>query len=175
MKTQKIALIAILSAFICLLSPLSFPLGAIPVSLATFAIYITACTVKIKTSLSAVIIYIILGATGLPVFSFFRGGIHMLTGVTGGYIIGYVFCALTTGLLVNKYENKKYIYPLSMALGTVICYLFGTFWYMVQTENNFISALTVCVLPFIIGDIIKISAASAIGFTLRKRLTKFKL
>ncbi len=97
----------------------------------------------------------------------------MITGVTGGYIIGYIFCALIIGLLINKFENKKFIYPISMVCGTAICYFLGTFWYMFQTESNIISAFTVCVLPFLIGDIIKISAASAVGFTLRKRLTKF--
>lgn len=173
MKAQKIAFTAILAAIICLIAPFSFPFGAIPVSLATFAIYVICGTVKTKHSFSAVIIYILLGTAGLPVFSSFCGGFHMLTGLTGGFIIGYIPCALTIGLLTNKYENSKIIYPLSMILGTVLCYATGTAWYMMQTGCNFSSALLICVLPFVIGDIIKMIAACAISITLRKRLSKF--
>lgn len=173
MKTQKIAVTGILAAAICLLAPLSFPAGAIQVSLATFAIYIVSCTVDTKISVCAVIIYILLGAAGLPVFSAFRGGLHMIAGANGGYIIGYIPCALIIGLLVDRFENKKWIYPTSMVLGTAVCYFTGTLWYMYQTNSNFASAAAICILPFIIGDIIKISAACAIGITLRKRLARF--
>ncbi len=174
MKAQKIASTGILAAMICVLSPFSIPAGTIPVSLATFAIYITACTVKTKISVSAVIIYILLGAMGLPVFSSFQGGFHILTGVTGGYIIGYIPCTIIIGLLVNRFEDKKFIYAVSLVLGTVACYAIGTLWYMIQTNSNFVSAISVCILPFIIGDIIKISAASALGFVLRKRIAGYK-
>lgn len=173
MKAQRIALTGILAAIICLLAPLSIPTGAIPISLATFAIYIIACTVKAKNSVSAVIIYILLGAIGLPVFSSFRGGVHVIAGVTGGYIIGYIPCTIIISFLTEKFESKKWIYPASMVLGTLICYLIGTLWYMWQAKNGFTAALAVCVVPFIVGDIIKISAASAIGITLRKRLNRF--
>lgn len=168
MKAQKIALTGILAAMICLLAPLSLPAGAVPVSLATLAVYITACTVNPKLSAGAIIIYILLGAAGLPVFSSFRGGFHIVAGVTGGYIIGYIPCALTVSLMTEKWGKKKYIYPLSMVLGTLECYLIGTLWYALQAKIAFTAALSVCVLPFIIGDIIKITAASALGIALRK-------
>ena len=173
MKPQKIAITGILAAIICLVSPFSFPLGAIPISLSTCAIYIAACMVDVKISVSSVIIYILLGAAGLPVFSHFNGGLHMISGVTGGYIIGYIPCALITGLLIKRFGNKKFMYPVSMIFGTIACYITGTAWYMVQTNSNIISAVAVCILPFLIGDAVKISAASAIGITLRKRLSRF--
>lgn len=173
MKLQKLAITGILAAIICIVSPFSLPLGAIPISLATFAVYIAACTVDVKTSVCSVIIYILLGAAGLPVFSNFGGGFHIISGVTGGYILGYIPCALIIGLLVKKFGSRKWIYPASMMLGTLACYFLGTIWYMMQTNSGVISALAVCILPFLIGDIIKISAASVIGFTLRKRLSRF--
>lgn len=168
MKAQKIALTGILAAMICLFAPLSLPAGAVPVSLATLAIYITACTAGPKQTVSAIAIYILLGAAGLPVFSSFRGGLHMVTGVTGGYIIGYIPCALTVSLMTEKWGEKKYIYPLSMALGTFECYLTGTLWYTLQAKVAFTTAISICVLPFIIGDTIKITAASALGIALKK-------
>ncbi len=175
MNTKKTATVAVLAAILCIISPFSVPLGAIPVSLATFAVYIISCTVSKKYATAAVIIYILLGAAGLPVFSSFSGGFHRIAGITGGYIIGYIPCAFIIALLVDKFESKKYIYPLSMILGTLVCYSIGTVWYMYQTETSLIPALGTCVVPFIIADIMKITAASCIGMTIRKKLRRFVL
>ena len=173
MKHKNLANIAVSAAIICILAPFSFPLGAIPFSLATFAIYIISCLSTCKISLSATIIYILLGAAGLPVFSGFVGGFQQIAGITGGYIIGYIPCAFIISLFVNRFENKKLIFPISMLTGTAVCYLFGTAWYSFQTKANFIAAFAICVLPFLVGDIIKIAVASVLGFTLRKKLSKF--
>ena len=175
MNTKKTALAAILAAILCVVSPISIPFGAIPISLATFAVYIISCTVNKKYATAAVIIYILLGAAGLPVFSAFSGGFHRIAGVTGGYIIGYIPCAFIISLLTERWENKKIIYPVSMIIGTAVCYLFGTLWYMNQTETGFASAAATCILPFLIGDAVKIAAASCIGVTLRKKLKKFSI
>lgn len=173
MRTHKIALTGILAAVICLIAPFSLPTGTVPFSFTTLAIYIIACTVKTKYSVSAVAVYILLGATGLPVFSSFQGGFHLIAGVTGGFILGYIPCALIIGLLVNRFENSKFIFPVSMLIGTAFCYLSGTLWYMLQTGADFKAAAAICILPFIIGDIVKISVACASGTPLRKRLAKF--
>ena len=175
MNTKKTATVAVLAAILCILSPFSIPLGAIPVSLATFAVYIISCTVSKKYATAAVIIFILLGAAGLPVFSAFSGGFHRIAGVTGGYIIGYIPCAFIISFLVDKFESKKFIYPLSMILGTLACYAIGTVWYIYQTGTAFISALTTCVFPFIIADTVKIAAATCIGMTARKKLRRFIL
>lgn len=172
MKIQKLTLCALLCAIICVLAPLSFPAGTVPVSLATFAIYIVAATAEIRLSLPALVGYILLGAFGIPVFSGFAGGFQQLAGVTGGYIIGYIPCLIIISLLTQKYENKKMIYPISMILGTLICYFLGTTWYVIQTGSEVSAALLLCVVPFITGDIIKITAASIIGFKLRVRLSR---
>lgn len=174
MKFQKLTLCALLAAFICVLAPFSLPLGAIPVSLATFSVYIVASTVNIGIALPALLVYILLGAFGLPVFAGFAGGFQQLAGVTGGYIIGYIPCLIIISLLTSKYKTKKIIYPVSMAAGTCLCYILGTVWYIFQTNCSISTALTVCVLPFIIGDIIKIVCASITGFNLRIKLNKLK-
>lgn len=173
MNIKKTALIGILAAVICVIAPFSVPAGAIPISLSTFAVYIISCTVNRKYATLAIIIYILLGAAGLPIFSSFSGGLHCLAGATGGYIIGYIPCAYIIGLLTDKFENKNFIYPLSMILGTTVCYLCGAVWFMHQAQTDFSSALAACTLPFIIGDAIKITAASCIGITLRKKLKNF--
>ncbi len=173
MKIKNLTIIGILAAVICVVAPFSLPLGAIPLSLATFSIYLVACTTNKKYATAAVIIYILIGSAGLPVFSYFMGGFQKLAGLTGGYIIGYIPCAFIIGALTDKFESKKLIYPASMILGTTVCYLTGTLWYMLQAECDFLTAVSICVAPFLAGDIIKIIAASCIGLTLRKRLKQF--
>lgn len=174
MKFQKLTLCALLAAFMCVIAPFSLPFGAVPISLATFSVYIVASTVNISIALPALLVYIFLGAFGLPVFAGFTGGFQQLAGVTGGYIIGYIPCLMIISLLTSKYKSKKLIYPASMAAGTCFCYIFGIIWYVFQTDCSIGTALTVCVLPFIAGDIIKIACASIIGFNLRIRLNKLK-
>lgn len=173
MKHKKLAVTALTAAVLCILSPISLPLGAIPVSLATFAVCLISCILPFRQSVAAVIIYILLGACGLPVFSGFIGGFQQLAGITGGFIIGYIPCSLVVSSLVGRYADKKFIYPLSMTIGIAFCYLTGTLWYSVQTDTAFAACVAVCVLPFIIGDIIKISIASAIGSIIKKRLKRY--
>ncbi len=173
MNIRKTAIIGILAALICIFSPLSLPAGAIPISLSTLAIYIVSSSVNKKYSVAAVAVYILIGAVGLPVFSSFTGGLQCITGYTGGYIVGYIPCALIIGILTDRFENSRIIYPLSMIAGTAVCYLCGTLWYMHRAECGLAEAFAICVIPFIPGDIIKIAAASFIGLTLKKRIKKF--
>lgn len=173
MKIKNLTVTGILAAVICVTAPFSLPLGAIPISLATFSIYLVACMTSKKHAVAAVIIYILIGAAGLPVFSYFTGGFHKLAGLTGGYIIGYIPCAFIIAALTDKFESKKFVYPLSMIFGTAVCYSAGTLWYMIQAGCGFLTAVTACVVPFLAGDIVKIAAASCIGITMRKRLKQF--
>ena len=169
---KNLTLRAILAAVICVIAPFALPAGAIPITLASFIIFIVSACTKAKFSIPAISIYILLGCFGLPVFSGFCGGLQILTGLTGGYIIGYLPCAAVISFLCEKHGNNKAVFPLSMLLGTVICYLCGASWYIAQTEYSVATALLTCIVPFILGDIIKITAASIISITLRPRLAK---
>lgn len=173
MKHKKIAVTAITAAILCIFSPFSLPIGAVPVSLATFAICLISCITPWKQSVAAVTIYILLGACGLPVFSGFTGGFQQIAGLTGGFIIGYIPCSFIVSFFINKYQDKKFVYPLSMIIGFFACYFMGTVWYSLQTDTDFIAALTVCVLPFIIGDTVKITVATTLGIMLKNRLKKY--
>lgn len=173
MKHKNLAVTAVTAAILCIFSPISLPVGAVPVSLGIFAVCLISALMPYKQSVAAVVIYILLGAAGLPVFSGFVGGFQQLAGITGGFIIGYIPCALITSILIGRSENKKFIYPLSMAVGVIFCYILGTAWYSLQTNTDFIAAVPICVLPFIAGDIIKIAAASVTGILIRKRLKRY--
>ena len=136
MKVKKITLIGLLAACLCILAPVSFPIGVIPISLATFAIYIIASLLVWHNTILVILVYIVIGAVGLPVFSGFRGGFSILLGYTGGYIFGYILMGLAISLLLKNNKNKIWMYPIAMLVGTIFCYLFGSIWYMVESNNN---------------------------------------
>lgn len=173
-SSRTIAFTALLAAIICAIAPWTVPIGPIPVSLATFGIYIASCVIDAKHGTVATIVYVVLGAIGVPVFSGARGGFGVMAGPTGGYIVGYVFLAVVTGLLIDFLGREKriWIYPIAMIAGTAVLYAFGTAWYMISTGAGIGAALIVCVLPFLIGDGIKIAAATAVGFPVRRALRK---
>ena len=164
---------ALFAALICVAAPFSIQVGPIPISLATFAIYLTGAILGGKRGMVATIVYIMLGAVGLPVFSGFRGGFGVLFGMSGGYIIGYIPLVLITGIFAEM--NSKMIYRailtvIGMILATAALYTFGTIWYMIVSGSDLVTALTACALPFIPGDAIKIACVTALSVPLRVKL-----
>ena len=115
------------------------------------------------------LVYVFLGAVGLPVFANFTGGFGILTGPTGGYILGYVVGAWLTGFVIEKLGQGFYKYIIGMTAGIAACYILGTLWFMYLTSTGLVPALVMCVIPFLIGDAIKIVA----GAFLVKRLHRF--
>jgi len=172
MKPRELTITALTAALCCVLSPVAVPVGAVPVSLSLFAVYLAAALSGPMRGAAAVAIYIVLGAVGLPVFSGFSGGIGHILGATGGFIIGYIPCAVVTALFVREKNCAAWRYPVGMTLGTLCCYIFGTVWFSLTTGNTVIHALTVCVLPFVLFDAAKITAASLLCPRLRTALAK---
>lgn len=161
---------AIAAALICVASPFSIPMpGLIPISLGTFAIYLCGALLGGKRAAVAVAVFILIGAVGLPVFTGFTGGFAKLLGVTGGYIIGYIPLAFITGIFAEKFKSALLI-PAGMIFGTAALYAFGTAWFMISTGSGLQTALMSCVVPFLIGDGLKIALATAIAGPLRSRL-----
>ncbi|MDR0916914.1 MAG: biotin transporter BioY [Oscillospiraceae bacterium] len=174
MKLREMLRIALFAALICVLAP--FSIGEpIPVTLATFAIYLSAATLGPASGTIAVVLYVLLGAVGLPVFANSQGGVQKLVSSTGGYIIGYVPLAFITGLFANikSLQSKRFSFGmvLGMVLGTVVLYALGTAWFVRQSGARFSYALAVCVVPFLIGDALKIVGASALAPILRREIS----
>lgn len=167
-SSKTLTYTALLSAILCIVSPLTIPIGAVPISFTTLIIFITASIVDYKISTLATIVYILIGVVGLPVFSNFQGGISVLFNGTGGFILGYTLCAFLTSFLVCKFKGLKIVYVLAMLISTLILYIIGTAWFMIITKTNFISAITICVLPFILFDVVKIIIATLLFTPLRK-------
>ncbi len=163
---KSICLVGVFTALMCVLSPLSIPLDPVSITLATLVIYIIGATFDYKIAVLPVVLYLLLGMAGLPVFSKFQGGIQVLFGPTGGYLFGYIPCVFLISLLISKFPNKKWLYPIAMIIGTVVLYAFGTLWFVLYLKYDIYKALLVCVVPFLPGDTFKIAVACLIGIRL---------
>lgn len=170
-KTRDLTQTALFAALLCVTAPWSVPIGPIPLSLATFAVYLAAAVLGWKRGTLAVLVYLLLGAAGLPVFTGFAGGLHKLAGPTGGYLAGYLPCALLTGIFSERSRGAPFS-AVGMVLGTAVLYALGTAWFCVQSGSGVGHALAVCVLPFLPGDGAKIAAAAALAAFLRPVLDR---
>lgn len=164
------------AALITVCSWISVPVD-IPYTLQTFAVCLVSAVLGLRTGLSSVICYILLGAVGVPVFSGFRGGIGTLLGSTGGYIVGFVFTALVVGLAAEKLGRKVLTLALSMIAGVLLCYAFGTAWFIrVYTRASgpisLTTALGWCVFPYLIPDGVKIALAVLLTPRLRRLIRR---
>lgn len=170
--TYQMAVTALMAAVLCVIGPLSVPIGAIPISLSNFVISLTVWLLGPKFGTLSVAIYLALGAVGMPVFSGYGGGLAKLAGPTGGYLIGYLAMALIGGLFVEKSKGNPVISGIGLVIGVAVSYVFGTAWFVFQMGCELSYALAVCVYPFIAFDLAKVIVACVIGALLRKRLTQ---
>lgn len=172
LKTKDMVYIGMFAVIIAICSWISIP-TAVPFTLQTMAVFTTVGLLGGKKGTLSVLLYILLGAIGIPVFSGFTGGIGILLGSTGGYIVGFLFSALIMWGFEIILGKKSWVLLISMILGLFICYSFGTIWFMVVYihSTGSVSLMTVlgwCVIPFIIPDSVKI----AIALLLTNRLKK---
>lgn len=162
MKTKDMTYIALMAVLISVCSWLSVP-TAIPFTMQTYAVFTALLLLGGRRGSIAVAVYIALGAAGLPVFSNFTGGIGRLLGPSGGYIIGFLFTALCYWLCEKLLGKSIWAKAASLAVGLVLCYAFGTAWFVeVYSRTSSISctaAIGMCVLPFIIPDAVKMALA----------------
>ncbi|WP_316607045.1 biotin transporter BioY [uncultured Ruminococcus sp.] len=159
---------AMFAALIAVCSIISIPIGEVPVTLQTFAICLTAAMLGWKRGTLAVFIYILLGAIGVPVFAGMSGGIGILAGPTGGYIIGFILTSLIVGFAADRWARKALPLAISMVAGVLACYVTGTIWFMVVTGMGLVESLMLCVVPFLLFDAAKI----ALAVLLSNRLSK---
>lgn len=163
MPVKKLILSSLFAALMAVGAWISVP-AAVPFTLQTLMVFLALGLLGGKYGTVSVAVYIALGAVGLPVFSNFRGGIGMLLGSTGGYIIGFLGAAVLYWLITHFFGRKTLVLSLAMAGGLLVCYIIGTAWFMVvySASTGPISLMTVlswCIFPFIIPDALKIALA----------------
>lgn len=171
-SVQDLVYISVFAVVITICSWISIP-AAVPFTLQTMGIFTSIGILGGKRGTATILIYILLGAVGIPVFSGFSGGIGVLIGTTGGYIAGFLFSALVMWGIERIFGRSRLILGISMIIGLVVCYAAGTLWYMlVYTHNTgaigLWTVLGCCVFPFILPDLLKIGMA----LYLTNKLTK---
>ena len=171
-KTYDLVYIAVFAVIMAICSWISIP-AAVPFTLQTFGVFIAVGVLGGKRGSLSVLVFILLGAIGIPVFANFSGGIGVLAGPTGGYIIGFLFSALLMWAMEKLPGKKSVMQIVSMIAGLIVCYAFGTVWFVIVYGRmngpiGFTAALASCVVPFIIPDIIKIALAYVLSRKLRK-------
>jgi len=176
--TKDMVYIALFTSIMIVCAFITIPF-AIPFTLQTFALFTIIGILGTKRAFISVLLYLLLGAIGLPVFSGFQGGIGHLFGVTGGYLLGFLLTTLISGFLLKLFSKKRkgsvIFHCLSMLIGLIACYGFGTIWYLVlytnSTENlSIASVLSLCVFPFILPDLLKILLSAYVTRLLKKHL-----
>ena len=170
---KEMAFTAMFAVIIAVCSWISIP-TTVPFTLQTFAVFASISMLGGKRGFFAVLVYIILGAVGIPVFAGFSGGIGVLFGSTGGYIIGFLLTALVCWTAEKLFGKKLIVSVIAMVIGLALCYAFGTAWFMFIYGRNtgeigLATALSWCVVPFIIPDILKMVLAIVIS----KRVGKY--
>lgn len=168
-SVKHLTLTGVMTAVICILGPLSIPLpmSPVPITFTNLAIYLAVFVLGMKFGTISYIIYLLLGAAGLPIFSSFSGGLGKLAGPTGGYLIGFIFMALIAGFFIEFFPGKLLFSIVGMAAGAAVCYLLGTLWLARQMNLTFTAAFSVGVIPYLAGDLIKIIIAALLGPKLR--------
>lgn len=162
--TKDMVFIALSTTIMIICAFITIPFY-VPFTMQTFALFTIIGLLGTKKAFVSTCVYLLLGTVGLPVFSGFKGGIGHLLGVTGGYLIGFLLTVLISGTLLNVRLKKRKLafvtYCISMFLGLLACYGFGTAWYILLYANStgsisVTSVLSICVFPFILTDLVKI-------------------
>ncbi|MGN0169949.1 MAG: biotin transporter BioY [Lachnospiraceae bacterium] len=172
MKTKDITMMGLCVAILCICSWLTIP-ATVPFTLQTFAVFFILLVIGGKRGTITILTYILLGLVGAPVFSGFKGGVSVLFGTTGGYILGFLFTGLLFWVFERLLGRKLWMKILALLLGLAVCYTFGTIWFVWMYGRNveqisMMAALGMCVFPFLIPDAAKLVLAVAVSGRVRK-------
>ncbi|MBQ4443951.1 MAG: biotin transporter BioY [Clostridia bacterium] len=172
--TVVVAYIAVAVALQIVCAYLTVP-AVIPFTMQTFAVFFALCFLGGAKGTAVVAVYLAMGMLGLPVFSGFKGGVAALLGPTGGYLLGFILSALIYWLGATIWRKKAanvWVQSALCVVGLLACYLLGTVWfiYVYRATDSWAKALSLCVVPYLLPDAVKILLAVTLSKTLRKAL-----
>ncbi len=157
---------ALFAALMAICAWISIPVGDTAFTMQTFAVFLALGVLGGKWGCTAILVYLLLGAVGLPVFSAFRGGLGALAGPTGGYIWGFAAAGLVYWAL------EKLCKPIGILIAMLACYGCGCLWFMYYAGGTvgFVAAMAKCVLPYLIPDAVKLYLAYTLSGRIRKHI-----
>lgn len=178
LSVQDMCMIGMFTAIIVIMAQISIPMPmGVPMTMQTFAITLAAIVLGAKNSTISTIVYVLLGAIGVPVYAGFTGGIDKLIGPTGGFLFSFPIMALIIGIGADLYKKNKAWLVAGIIVGTVVNYICGVLWFCFVTwtadstiAGSLMTGFTACVLPFIPTAIIKAILAVIVGLPVRFRV-----
>ena len=173
-RTRDLVYCAVSAAIIAVCAWITIP-ATVPFTMHMFGIFTVLGLLGGRRGTIAIVVYLLMGAVGLPVFAGFSGGFGILLGTTGGYLVSYVLVGLLYWLLTARFGTSTPVVAITMVLGLAVCYAFGTAWFMIVYARTsgavgLVTALGWCVFPFIVPDLVKIAMAIALSRVLRRHV-----
>lgn len=172
-RIKELTMIALFPALMGATAGISIPLFNLPpITLQTFFVFMAGLTLGPRKAGLSMVIYVLLGTIGLPIFSGFRGGLNVLVGLSGGFLIGFIFSAIFIGFMKNVkiINNPLFDIPLILFIGNLIIYFFGAAYIAyISSSNTFVVLASFS--PYLLGDIFKISVAVLVYVRIRNHIT----
>ncbi len=177
LPVRRMVYVALMAVVLCICAWITVPF-TVPFTMQTFGVFAALLLLGGRDGTMAVGLYLLLGLVGLPVFSGFRGGVGQLFGPTGGYLIGFLFTGFAYMALESLTDRSRVVVRIAVFFAEhVLCYLVGTIWFVAVSVRNgqprgFFAALAICVLPYVLPDLVKIILAELVSRRVRKLLKK---
>lgn len=171
MKIKELSFCAVMCSLLCVLSPLVIPFGPIGITFSTLIIGIICMLFKVKQVFLILILYLVLGCLGLPIFSGFSGGIGHILGPTGGFILGY-FPFAAAVLIIRRLNKSNLTNIIALSCAYMILYLCGITYYCITTKSSISGAIYTVILPFLIPDFSKILLTNLLSSRIKENLLK---
>lgn len=170
-KTKDMAYMGMCAAIMAACSQISIPMpSGVPITLQTFAVALTGAVLSWKRGSLTILVYILIGAVGLPVFTGFRGGVQVLAGYAGGFVWGFVFLAMFCGMGVLQKNRIRSV--LLGSIGLILCHVLGCAQFMFLTKDSFAEAFFLVSMPYLLKDMIFVAGGIVVGAKIRKQLGK---
>jgi biotin transport system substrate-specific component len=167
LQLKRMVYAALMAALTAAGAYIAIPVGPVPIVLQNLFVMLAGLLLGGRWGLTSVGVYLLAGAMGLPVFAGGTGGVGKFVGPTGGYLLGFAAAAYLVGVISERGRGRVAIDVLAMLAGTVVLYAFGVSWLKVVTGMSVSKAVAVGMVPFLIGDLLKIAAAIPIARALR--------
>ncbi len=177
LRTRDMAYIALFAVIMAVCAWITIPLPKpfVQFTLQTFGVFVALNVLGGRRGLYVMLVYLLLGTVGVPVFSGMLGGVGVLLNSTGGYIIGFIAAALVYWLVTARLGEEPWVRAAGCVLGLAVCYAFGTAWFLVVYARDkgpvgLMTALMWCVIPYIVPDLLKLALAMAVSARVKKFL-----
>lgn len=173
---KEMSIVAIFTALTSVMAQISIPLpfSPVPITFQLFAIFLSSIILSSRLATTSQIIYVLLGAIGIPVFANFSGGLHTIVGPTGGFIISFPIMAFIASK-ASKKKKSLFVLILGLIASLMICYAIGVIQLSFITKMSISKGVMIAVVPFIPLDVIKIFLAYVLGIKIKDSLKRANL